>query len=61
MIFKVPEEVLEVGLMGGVLRNAKELEGFNQALDRLQYALDNNAWKYPKEYYVNGGKLNIEV
>ena len=61
MIFRVPEEVLEVGLMGGFLRNGKELEGFNQALDRLQYALDTNNWNYPKEYYFNNGKIDITV
>jgi len=27
----------------------------------LQYALDNNAWKFPMEYYLNKGKLNIGV
>ena len=61
MIFRVPEEVLEVGLMGGFLRSGKELEGFNQALDRLQFALDTNSWKYPKEYYSNNGKIDITV
>jgi len=61
MIFNVNADVLQIGFDGVVLNSGRTLEGFNKALDRLQYALDNNAWKFPMEYYLNGGKLNIEI
>ena len=61
MIFNVNADVLQIGFDGVTLNSGRTLEGFNKALDRLQYALDNNAWKFPMEYYLNGGKLNIEI
>jgi len=61
MIFEVGEEVMTIGFHGGTLPSGKKLEGFISALDRLQYALDNNAWKFPMEYYLNKGKLNIGI
>lgn len=61
MIFNVDADVREIGFSGGTLNSGRKLEGFVTALDRLQYALDNNAWKFPKEYYLNKGKLNIKI
>jgi len=61
MIFEVGEEVMTIGFHGGTLSSGRKLEGFVTALGRLQYALDNNAWKFPMEYYLNKGKLNIGV
>ena len=61
MIFEVGEEVMTIGFHGGTLSNGRKLEGFSGAINRLQYALDTNNWKFPMEYYLNEGKLNIEV
>lgn len=61
MIFNVGANVIGVGFYGGTLSSGKILEGFKNALERLQYCLDNNAWKFPMEYYKNGGKLNIKI
>jgi len=52
---------MTIGFHGGTLSNGKKLEGFKGALARLQYALDTNNWKFPMEYYLNEGKLNIEI
>lgn len=61
MIFSVNADVIQIGFHGGTLSSGRTLEGFNGALNRLQYALDNSAWKFPMEYYLYGGKLNIKV
>ena len=34
-------------------------EGFTQAVERYLYAKNNNNWQYPKEYYVNNGRMSL--
>jgi hypothetical protein len=59
MVFEVDSEVVEVGINGGVVNN-RTYEGFAQAIARYKYAVINDAWDYPMEYYQNG-KITITV
>jgi hypothetical protein len=52
MIFEVGEEASLIGFFGGIVNN-KKYEGFEKAIERYQYAVVNNAWDYPMEYYEN--------
>ena len=60
MIFRVNQKVIDIGFSGGTLSNGKSLDGFEQAMLRYEYAMENNAWEYPMEYYDNEGVLFIE-
>jgi len=61
MIFTISNKVIDTGFSGGVLSNNKELEGFEQAILRYEFAENNNAWDYPQEYYNNGGYILVEA
>jgi hypothetical protein len=60
MIFKVSDDVLTIGLVGGERPNGYLYEGLGQAILRYQYAVENNAWDYPMEYYDNNGYILLE-
>jgi hypothetical protein len=57
----IPVSVDSIGQYGGTLSNGKELEGFEQALERLQWHNDNNLWEFPREYYINGQEFEILI
>lgn len=59
LVFSVPEHVLEIGLKGG-RTSVREYEGFEQAIERYEYAVTNNRWEHPMEYYEHG-MLEIEI
>ena len=61
MIFVVDYELNKLGLQGGYLANGKFYEGLEQAVDRYKYAVENNAWDYPMEYYENNGLMYLEI
>jgi len=61
MVFIVNQKVLDIGFSGGTLSNGKSLDGFEQAMLRYEYAMNNNAWEYPMEYYDNDGEMYIEL
>jgi hypothetical protein len=60
MVFAVSNEAMTVGFVGGEA-NGREYEGLKQALLRYNYAVKNNAWEYPMEYYDNEGSIFIRV
>lgn len=60
MVFTISPRVLDVGFSGGTLSNGKQLDGFEQAIMRYEFAMNNDAWHYPMEYYDNGGSIFIE-
>lgn len=59
--FIIPESVRNIGMNGGRLSNGIELEGFDQAISRYKFHLENNKWEHPKEYYENNGNYNITI
>jgi len=59
-IFKVTPQVDEVGFNGGEVKG-REREGLMQAIARYKFAVDNDAWDHPVEYYINKGFINITV
>lgn len=59
VVFNVTPEVLLVGLEGGE-RTPWKLEGFRKALERLDFAEENNKWDFPMEYYQKG-EIDIRV
>jgi hypothetical protein len=59
VVFNVTPEVLFTGLEGGE-RSPWKLEGFRKALERLDFAEENNAWDFPMEYYKKG-ELDIRL
>ena len=59
VVFNVTPEVLFTGLEGGE-RSSWKLEGFRKALERLDFAEENNAWDFPMEYYKKG-ELDIRL
>ena len=61
LVFEVTHEINTIGFYGGTLRNGRQLEGFQQAIERYEYASSENAWDYPMEYYKNKGKISIEL
>jgi len=60
MVFETTLDVINVGFNGGMVNN-RNYEGFDQAINRYIYAIENNAWEYPVEYYLNQGKILITV
>jgi hypothetical protein len=60
MIFIVGHDVEMIGVYGGTLTNGKRLEGLEQAVERYKFAVENNAWDYPMEYYLNDGLIYLE-
>jgi hypothetical protein len=42
------------------LSNGKRYEGLEQAIERFNYAVENDAWDYPMEYYLNDGVIYLE-
>lgn len=54
MIFEVTQKVIDIGFSGGELSNKRKLEGFEQAIERYDYAHQNDKWDYSMEYYING-------
>jgi hypothetical protein len=60
MVFAVSNEAMTVGFVGGEA-HGREYEGLKQALLRYNYAVKNNAWEYPMEYYDNEGSIFIRV
>jgi hypothetical protein len=61
MIFVVSSDVDQVGYLGGELSNGKRVEGLSQAVGRYKFAVENNAWDYPMEYYLSGGVIMLET
>lgn len=61
LIFEVDHEIRNIGMYGGTLNNGKKLEGFQQAIVRYKFATEKDAWDYPMEYYLNKGKISIEL
>jgi hypothetical protein len=59
-VFKVPKDVLQIGLVGGERSNGHLYEGLAQAIQRYEFAARNNAWEYPMEYYQNNGFILLE-
>ena len=59
MVFTVPSKAVGIGLHGGET-SVKYYEGLEQAIQRYQYAVANNAWEYPQEYYQKGS-IDIEL
>lgn len=60
MVFAVSNEAMTVGFVGGEAKG-REYEGLKQAVLRYKYAVKNNAWEYPMEYYDNEGSIFIGV
>lgn len=60
MVFAVSNEAMTVGFVGGEAKG-REYEGLKQAVFRYKYAVKNNAWEYPMEYYDNEGSIFIGV
>lgn len=58
MCFEVTKDIINIGLSGGKVDN-NYYEGFTQAVERYIYAENNNKWQYPKEYYVNNGRMSL--
>jgi hypothetical protein len=58
MCFEVTKDIIQIGLAGGKVDN-NYYEGFTQAVERYIYAENNNKWQYPKEYYVNNGRMSL--
>ena len=58
MCFEVTKNIIKIGLSGGKVDN-NYYEGFTQAVQRYIYAENNNRWQYPKEYYVNNGRMSL--
>ncbi len=58
MCFEVTKDIIHIGLAGGKIENTF-YEGFTQAVERYIYAENNNKWQYPKEYYVNNGRMSL--
>ena len=56
--FEVDKSIIEIGLAGGKIENTY-YESFTQAVERYLYAKNNNNWQYPKEYYVNNGRMSL--
>jgi hypothetical protein len=54
MIFEVTQKVIDIGFSGGQLSNGKKLEGFEQAIERYNFAYQHDKWDYPMEYYTKG-------
>lgn len=50
-----------IGLNGGVLANGKEIEGVNQAFNRLQWHIENNKWDFSKDYYDNNCEFPLTI
>jgi hypothetical protein len=50
LIFDVSEKTFNVGLNGGDV-DGRYYEGFEQALERLKWHLDNNIWDYTREQW----------
>lgn len=59
MVFTVPSKAVGIGLHGGET-SVRYYEGLEQAIQRYQYATNNNAWEYPQEYYQKGS-IDIEL
>lgn len=59
MVFTVPPKAVSIGLHGGET-SVRYYEGLEQAIQRYQYATNNNAWEYPQEYYQKGS-IDIEL
>jgi hypothetical protein len=60
MVFNISGKVIDLGFSGGTLSNGKQLDGFEQAIMRYEFAISNDAWNYPMEYYDNGGSIFVE-
>jgi hypothetical protein len=60
MIFIVGHDVEQIGMYGGPLSNGRRYEGLEQAIERFNYAVENDAWDYPMEYYLNDGVIYLE-
>ena len=50
LIFDVSDKTFNVGLNGGDV-DGRNYEGFEQALERLKWHLDNNIWDYTREQW----------
>jgi len=61
LIFTTSEEILNIGMNGGTNSDCKYYEGFEQAIDRYKYHIENNTWDYPMEYLENQGQIIISV
>jgi hypothetical protein len=59
MVFTVPMKVITIGTYGGET-SMRYYEGLQQALERYDFASQNNLWDHPKEYYDNGS-MEIEL
>lgn len=60
MAFEVTPEAIEIGFSGGIVKG-KTYEGFEQAIERYFYAVLNDQWEYPMEYYESNGKMPITL
>lgn len=61
MVFEVTQDLIKLGYEGGETSRGLKYEGFKQAIERLQYAQENDAWLYPMEYYKQKGRLKLEL
>jgi hypothetical protein len=60
MIFRVTNDVINMGWEGGTKRSGYPIEGFVQAVKRFKFHSSNDLWDYPMEYYEQK-YLDIEV
>jgi len=54
LIYEMSKDILEIGQYGGE-HNGRQYEGFHQAIERYEWHVENDLWKYPMHDYQNKG------
>lgn len=54
MIYRMSDTEIEIARNGATLKSGKTVKGWINTVKRIGWHIENDMWRYPKEFYDNG-------
>ena len=61
IIFRVESELLNLGMVGGTLRNGRKIRGIKDLITDYKWHVENQLFDYPAKIYQNNGVKIIDI
>lgn len=61
LIYKCTEKDIYCGKYGGLAKDGREYDGYDQLINELTWHIDHNTWDYEKEAIENNGIVEIDA